>query len=216
MTRQRAVGVVGASARAAVHSLARAGLAAWAVDLFGDRDLARIAELCCLSRRLLPRRDPRAGGALPPGPILYTGGLENHPRVIAELAAARELWGNPPDVLARVRDPLVLSSVLAGKAIARARVLPPGEPCPAQGRWLLKARRSSAGMGVRQSRPGEVPTARNTCRSSCRAPRCRRFSLPNSRKWILFGVCRTTHRNDLAPRGGIQVCGEHWANSCLR
>ena len=37
------VGVVGASARAAVHSLGRAGFATWAVDLFADRDLARVA-----------------------------------------------------------------------------------------------------------------------------------------------------------------------------
>ena len=33
--------MVGASARAAVHSLLRAGYSAWAVDLFGDRDLKR-------------------------------------------------------------------------------------------------------------------------------------------------------------------------------
>jgi predicted ATP-grasp superfamily ATP-dependent carboligase len=60
----------------------------------------------------------------------------------------------------RVRDPLTLGNVLADKAIAFARVLPPGDSRPPRGRWLLKARRSSAGMGVRDARPGEVPSAR--------------------------------------------------------
>ena len=154
----RRIGVVGASARAAVHSLARAGFTAWAVDLFGDRDLTGVAECLVCPVDSYPDAIPALAARFPPGPVLYTGGLENHPRVIARLAAQRELWGNLAEVVERVRDPHILSAALAGKAIAR--VLPPGEPCPRAGRWLLKSRRSSGGAGVRDAGAGEVPTAR--------------------------------------------------------
>src|SRR5439155_18688560 len=99
------VGVVGASARAAVHSLARAGLSAWAVDLFADRDLARVAPCAVCPPDRYPAALPELARQFPPGPALYTGGLENHPAVVGELAADRELWGNPPDRLERVREP---------------------------------------------------------------------------------------------------------------
>ena len=47
----------------------------------------------------------RVAGRAPPGPWMYTGGLENHPRLVARIAARRPLLGNPADVLRRVRDP---------------------------------------------------------------------------------------------------------------
>jgi predicted ATP-grasp superfamily ATP-dependent carboligase len=53
-----------------------------------------------------------------------------------------------------------LSEVLGGKGFAHPRVLPRGEPCPTLGRWLVKAERSSGGIGVRAATPGERPAAR--------------------------------------------------------
>ena len=97
-----AVGVVGASARAAVMSLARAGYAAWTVDLFADRDLKRIAPCVRCPLAEFPEAIPELADRFPPGPVLYTGGLENYPDVVAELAMRRPLWGNGPDVLRRV------------------------------------------------------------------------------------------------------------------
>jgi predicted ATP-grasp superfamily ATP-dependent carboligase len=154
------VGVVGASARAAVHSLARGGFTAWAVDLFGDRDLERVAAtaLCPIDR--YPDGIPELASRYLPGPVLYTGGLENHPPIISKLVASRELWGNPAEVVERVRDPHALSAFLADKGFGHPRVLSAGEACPSTGRWLLKARRSSGGMGVRDARAGEVSSAR--------------------------------------------------------
>jgi predicted ATP-grasp superfamily ATP-dependent carboligase len=154
------VGVVGASARAAVHSLARAGFTAWAVDLFGDRDLESVAAtaLCPIDR--YPDDIPELASRFPPGPVLTTGGLENHPRIISQLAATREVWGSPPDVLVNVRDPHALSAFLVEKGFAHPRVLLADQACPSTGRWLLKARRSSGGMGVRDARVGQLPAAR--------------------------------------------------------
>lgn len=149
------VGVVGASARAAVHSLARAGLSAWAVDQFNDRDLARVAPCALCPEGGYPHALPELAARFPPGPVLYTGGLENHPQVVEELARTRELWGNPPEVLARVRDPFALAALLSRTGFRVARLVPPGEPCPAEERWLRKPVRSGGGLGISFARPGE-------------------------------------------------------------
>ena len=150
------VGVVGASARAAVHSLARANFSAWTVDQFGDRDLARVAECAVCPPDGYPDALPALAVRFPPGPVLYTGGLENHPHLVAELASQRELWGNPPEVLERVRDPHTLFSALADAGFATPRLIPRGEPCPVVGRWLRKPLRSGGGLGIRFACPDEA------------------------------------------------------------
>ena len=151
----RTVGVVGASARAAVHSLARAGFSAWAVDQFGDRDLKRVAACAVCPPGGYPDALPALAAQFPPGPVLYTGGLENHPHVIAELARTRELWGNPPDVVERVRNPFTLFPLLAACGFAGPRLAPPHAPCPPEGRWLRKPLGSGGGLGIRYALPGE-------------------------------------------------------------
>jgi predicted ATP-grasp superfamily ATP-dependent carboligase len=152
------VGVVGASARAAVHSLARAGFSAWAVDQFADRDLTRVAPCALCPQGSYPDTIPELAEQFPPGPVLYTGGLENHPHIIAKLASQRELWGNPPEVLTRVRDPFTLFPALAEAGFATPRFVPPGDPCPSEGRWLRKPLRSAGGFGIRFAQPGETPS----------------------------------------------------------
>lgn len=167
------VGVVGASARAAIHSLARAGYrlrdsrpvagkaplhgrSMWAVDLFADRDLKRVAACVACPLDRYPDALPELAAQFPPGPVLYTGGLENYPQVVRELAESRELWGNPPEVLARVRDPHTLFPALAASGFAVPRLVPLREPCPTKGRWLRKPLRSGGGLGIRFARPGEA------------------------------------------------------------
>src|SRR5262245_37896608 len=103
--------LIGASVRAAAGSALRAGLRPWCADLFADADLAAV---CPVQR--LPGDYPRGFIALaksaPPGPWLYTGGLENWPDVVAAIASERTLWGNDADVLQRVRDPALVAAWL--------------------------------------------------------------------------------------------------------
>ncbi len=150
------VGVVGASARAAIQSLARAGLSGWAVDLFADRDLKLLAPCATCPVGSFPEAIPELAARFPPGPLLYTGGLENHPEVVEHLASSRPLYGNPPHVLHRVRDPYFLASVFDG-LLPFLALVPTLEPAPAVGRWLRKPLRSSAGHGIRFAKPGEGP-----------------------------------------------------------
>jgi predicted ATP-grasp superfamily ATP-dependent carboligase len=83
---------------------------------------------------------------------MYTGGLENYPRLVARLARLRPLWGNSAEVLSRVRDPWRLSRALAEAGLA----FPPLARSAAGGQWLVKPLRGSAGLGVRRATAGDL------------------------------------------------------------
>lgn len=153
----QSIGIVGASARAAIHSLARAGQGGWAVDLFADRDLKLIATCKTCPVDQYPGAFPALIEGFPTGPVIYTGGLENHPEVLAQIAVSRPLWGNGPDVLRRVRNPLFLQKI--GREIGPTpQLLSTQIAAPATGRWLRKPLRSSAGQGIRFAIAGEAPS----------------------------------------------------------
>jgi predicted ATP-grasp superfamily ATP-dependent carboligase len=146
--------ILGASGRAAAASARRAGFEPFAIDLFADADTKRI----CDSLKCPPEEYPhglfRIARLAPPMPWIYTGGLENYPELVGELAAERELWGNGPDVLRQVRDPYVLDRVPTH--VARfAEVLSPtvewrfGWP---ERDCVRKPRRGSGGSGIRFGR----------------------------------------------------------------
>ena len=152
--------ILGATARAAAATARRAGLEPSAVDLFADRDtlaLCEHVERCPLAD--YPRGLFESARRMPPMPWQYTGGLENFPDLVGELAAERELWGNGPDVLRGVRDPFALSKLLAGKGHWHPEVRPADGAPPAASQWLRKPLRGSGGGGVRFARPDDLPSA---------------------------------------------------------
>ncbi|MCS6852489.1 MAG: ATP-grasp domain-containing protein [Gemmataceae bacterium] len=148
MTEQVKVLLVGGSVRAAAFSALRAGWAPWCADLFADTDL----QACCPAQAVSPAAYPRAFLALadeaPPGPWLYTGGLENHPRLIAELARRRPLWGNDATALSHARSPTRVAGLLrdAGLPSPEIRFAPPADTRKA---WLLKPLAGCGGRGIR-------------------------------------------------------------------
>jgi predicted ATP-grasp superfamily ATP-dependent carboligase len=142
--------ILGASARAAAASARRAGLEPFALDLFADVDTRQLCECVRCPPEEYPAGLFRLAKRMPPMPWLYTGGLENYPELVGELAAERALWGNGPDVLRRVRNPASLSDILWGKAFAYPRVQPPGSSPPA-GQWLRKSLTGSGGFGIRRA-----------------------------------------------------------------
>jgi predicted ATP-grasp superfamily ATP-dependent carboligase len=145
--------ILGASARAAAFSALRAGLRPWCADLFADLDLRRRCPAVRL-RSGYPRGFLKLIDAAPPGPWMYTGGLENRPTLIGKLSRRRPLWGNGPAQLRRARDPWFVQEVLKAA----------GLPVPALGRnadelapslrWLHKPLRGAGGAGIGFGKPG--------------------------------------------------------------
>jgi predicted ATP-grasp superfamily ATP-dependent carboligase len=138
--------IVGASARAAAFSALRAGFEVVAADLFADADLKR----ACPATRIehypqgfadwLARTECDAW--------LYTGGLENHPDLVARMAATRLLLGNSGEGLRRVRDPLVLQQELRAAGLRFPETLNDAARLPLDGSWLCKTYRAAGGIGV--------------------------------------------------------------------
>ena len=137
--------IVGASVRAAAQSALRAGLTPWCIDLFNDRDLRLSAPCQRCPIDSYPQQLPEMLRAAPPGPVMYTGGLENHPRLIDEIARKHPLWGNPSDVLMRVRDPFFVAGLLAKNGLKRpeASRSPMGAPA------LKKPLKGAGGLNIR-------------------------------------------------------------------
>jgi len=145
--------LVGASTRAAAWSAVRAGRRPLCADLFADTDLLEVAEAIAVCD--YPDGLVDAVGALlceassTECPRVYTGALENHLDVVSGLAETGPLWGNPAEVLGRVRDPAWVASV------CRSHDLPCPEirtarKAPARGTgFIVRRRDSAAGSGVR-------------------------------------------------------------------
>jgi predicted ATP-grasp superfamily ATP-dependent carboligase len=144
--------IFGASTRAAAQSAVRAGFQPVCADHFADEDLFEVAEVLPLSDyphgliASAAREPASAAGAATPW--MYTGALENHPGLLRKLAAQRPLYGNPADVVARVRDPFAFASVLTEAGLPSLAVRPADRPPPRDGRWVIKPRRSAGGRGI--------------------------------------------------------------------
>jgi len=152
--------IVGPSGRAAAFSALRAELSPWCLDQFADRDLARIAVVQRLAGTF-PETLLAAFQTLPlpaQTPWLYTGGLENHPRILRRLQQLRpQLWGNDAVRVRRVRD----RHWLAQRCREVGLEMPPeGSWPPGPGRWLVKPVSSAGGRGIRpwsDTEPSERP-----------------------------------------------------------
>jgi predicted ATP-grasp superfamily ATP-dependent carboligase len=129
----------------------RAGYSVTALDAFGDLDLRAVANVITPRSTSGTRFDPMAAAIamdnVPAALVVYTSNLENHPAAVERLARGRRLLGNSPAVLTRVRNPIILSSMLRkrGFAIPITRATLTGSGATT---WLLKPRRSGGGHGV--------------------------------------------------------------------
>ena len=144
--------IVGATARAAADSAVRAGYRVSAADRYGDADLRRVcthyiplddqhALQTFLDRAARMRDAPQAW--------LYTGGLENQPRMVDRLATRLPLCGNGGEVLARVRRPEVFFQICREAHLPVAPWQTTSRGLPRDGSWLRKKIAGSGGCHVR-------------------------------------------------------------------
>ena len=155
--------ILGASVRAAAFSALRAGVVPRCADLFADVDLRRLADAsavdCYPEGLLAVARENR------PETWMYTGGLENHPRLVDQIAAECPLAGNGGDVLRAVRDPQRLAGALRDCGLAVPSISPTSEGVPGDGSWLEKPLQGSGGAGISLwLGPHQQPTPPETAR----------------------------------------------------
>ncbi len=138
--------IIGASVRAAAASAVRAGYRVRAGDMFADLDLRA---LCPAVRAMdYPHGFEALLRAAPSDGWMYTGALENHPRLVARLARIAPLWGNPAEVLHDVRDPLKVAEVVRAAGLPCPDVASGPMEVPRDGTWLRKPLRSAGGARI--------------------------------------------------------------------
>jgi predicted ATP-grasp superfamily ATP-dependent carboligase len=145
--------ILGASTRAAAQSAVRAGIRPICADRFADEDLFETAEVLPLSgypRGLVAAVAAFRGAAARSRaiPWIYTGALENHPGLLSKLSQLGPLYGNPAEVVRRVRNPVAVARALAEAGLPNLAVCRSNQPPPRDGRWLIKPRRGAGGRGI--------------------------------------------------------------------
>jgi predicted ATP-grasp superfamily ATP-dependent carboligase len=88
--------------------------------------------------------------AVEPAAWMYTGALENYPELVDQMAWVAPLWGNPGDVLARVRSPFELARALHDAGLLFPETRDSAGGLPRDGSWLTKSYRGASGSGVRE------------------------------------------------------------------
>ena len=149
--------LAGTSTRGFAESAARAGYEVVAVDGFGDLDLQTSASEVHIVRvdgRFNARAAAAAARDVSCEAVVYEASFENHPGAVRALAANRVLWGNPPTVLARARDPRRLARVVADAGLPGPRVRLTRPTPRTRSGWLVKPLRSGGGDGVAVWRRG--------------------------------------------------------------
>lgn len=150
--------IFGASTRAAAFSALRAGIEPWCADLFADVDLQARCPVMRLPAGTYPRGFRELVRQEIPGPWMYTGGLENYSRLIAQMTRARSLWGNPAKVLRLSRSPQYVAAVLTEARLSHPAVfgVHPLSQRAGGDRWLVKPLGAAGGHGIYPVR-GRLP-----------------------------------------------------------
>jgi uncharacterized protein len=160
--------VVAHSARLLAQSAARAGHPVCALDLFNDVDTSRFAAANEAVRSRagegagFDRQDLllRAARLCPPARclgVVYGAGFEDDTETLKRLADGRQLFGNPPDLVARLKDPTEFFSLLDRLGIAH----PPTRlvrPDALRG-WLYKRCGATGGSHVVDARVADADPA---------------------------------------------------------
>lgn len=163
---QATVILAGASVRSLAESAVQTGLHPVCVDMFADLDLQQLLReaghpppICCSGFDQLPA----ALQTLPSSvPLVWTGGLENHPAVLQHLRQTRPVCGVAADQLPRLRTAEGLQAILSDADCQLPETAPANfQPSDRilNSRWLVKSTRGSGGLGVRWFHPDAPATA---------------------------------------------------------
>ena len=150
--------IVSASGRALAQSASRMGLKAVVLDLFDDMDMRALADasqsVAGRNARFDARKLLAAAQALSPpercSGLVYGSGFEGRTRLLVRLARGRRLFGNAPETIAQVKDPLRFFAMLDSLGIAHPEFRL--EAPPEVTGWLTKRSGGAGGSHVKPMR----------------------------------------------------------------
>ena len=148
--------IVALSGRALAASAVHAGYGVTVLDLFDDIDTRAFATTSIkVPGSLRDGFDAEAliasarQGAPADAGLVYGSGFEHRPELLGRLAASRRLFGNPPDVLAAVKDPTAFFALLDDLAIPHPETRM-GAPANRKD-WLSKRTGAAGGAHIRKA-----------------------------------------------------------------
>jgi predicted ATP-grasp superfamily ATP-dependent carboligase len=194
--------LIGASTRAAAQSALRAGWSPWCADLFADADLERIATAHEIPADEYPDGLLSAIAHAPPGPVIYTGSLENRPDLIARIE--RPIWGNPPAILRAIRNPERWTPFLQNLGISCPLVC---DRPQANGSWLLKPRKSGGGLGIQRYVHQAFDLRTHYLQEHIEGTSCSAIYVGMDRQTIFLGVTHQLVGIPWLNATGYQYCG---------
>jgi len=153
--------LAGASVRSLAESAMACGLRPYCVDMFHDADLqttlrenghpppiqiARFSEIPAAIEHLTSDI-----------PLVWLGGVENHPETLHLLQHQRPVFGAATECLSRIRSEVVLRSLVVGSECGVPDVLTQmsHRSCRADSNdWLIKPNSTCGGLGIRHYKTG--------------------------------------------------------------
>lgn len=201
--------VTGVSTRAAAASAARAGFDVIALDGYADRDQAAGVDARALDGGFSPQAAVMAARNLPCDAVAYLSSFENHPELVVELGAGRQLWGNGPDTLRQVRDPERLAATLRQHGFPTAAVAGVDGEAAGAGceRWLLKPRASGGGHGIQPWTPGTPVPRTHYCQEWLDGSSASMAFVANGADAVVLGVSHQLIGLDALGADGFRYAG---------
>jgi predicted ATP-grasp superfamily ATP-dependent carboligase len=178
-----------------------AGYEVWCADKFGDTDLQAIASVERCDH--YPEDLPELLSDAPHAPWIYTGALENYPKLLAQLPSkAHPLLGNSAEVVRLARDPAVWLPLLKTADITVPAIAANADEVPHDGTWLVKPRRSASGAGIARwdaqlAATASRDAAQYVWQEHIAGEPCSAVFVAAGRRAVLLGSTR-------------QLIGEHW------
>ncbi len=208
--------IAGLPTRAAAESAVAAGFTVTTIDGFADIDLHPAVHRLSLPRDggelFSAAAAARIAAGIPTDASIYLANFENHPDAVHELGAGRALWGNPPEVLRRVRNPVLLTEKLQACEInaplvrMNAHDLNDSNTPHGSDDWLLKPLASGGGRGVRPWRGGAVPPGAYLQRRVAGTPGSAVFAAAGGAS-VTLGISRQLIGEAAFGAAGFRYCG---------
>jgi predicted ATP-grasp superfamily ATP-dependent carboligase len=146
--------LIGASVRALAFSCIRAGYQPWCIDLYADEDLAKNCPTTLITKSF-PNEISDLIKTAPLAPILYTGGLENHPALLQLLSAERAILGVTGNTLTNLRNTSELYNLLKSKQINTPAIIISTNDLNKEISYLRKPKNRSGGLGIKPFDPSK-------------------------------------------------------------